>query len=136
MELGQLLFRISANDQGSRSQSVIQQIKAYIERNLNRPEELSLSRIAGITFFNPTYLSRLFHQVTGETLSDYISAARIRRANQLLKNSNVRINDVGEAVGFSSTANFCRFYRKMMGCSPQEYRDSLAHSTLDTPGQP
>lgn len=136
VELGQLLFRISANDQGSRSQSVIQQIKAYIERNLNRPEELSLSRIAGITFFNPTYLSRLVHQVTGETLSDYISAVRIRRANQLLKNSSVRINDVGEAVGFSSTANFCRFYRKMMGCSPQEYRDRLAHSTLDTPAQP
>ena len=74
--------------------------------------------------------------MTGETLSDYISAARIRRANQLLKNSSVRINDVGEAVGFSSTANFCRFYRKMMGCSPQEYCDRLAHSTLDTPGQP
>lgn len=130
LELGQMLFRVSANDQGSRSQSIVLQIKEHIAQNLHQPEELSLSRIAEITFFNPTYLSRLFHQVTGETISDYISSARIQKANQLLRNPSMRINDVGEAVGFSSSANFSRFYRKMMNCTPQEYRDSIAQHAL------
>lgn len=130
MELGQILFRISEGAQGNRSQAIVLQIREHIEQNLHKPDELSLSRIAEITYFNPTYLSRLFHQVMGETLSDYISGARIRRANQLLKDSGTRIGDISEAVGFSSAANFSRFYRKMTGLSPQEYRDNLARSSL------
>ena len=130
MELGQMLFRINEGDQGNRSQSIVMQIREHIEHNLHNPEELSLARIAEITYFNPTYLSRLFHQVVGETLSVYISSARIRRANQLLLDSSNRISDISEAVGFSSAANFSRFYRKMTGLSPQEYRDRLARNSL------
>ena len=130
MDLGRALLRISEGDQGNRSQAIVMQIREYIERNLHRPEELSLSRMAEITYFNPAYLSRLFHQVTGETLSEYVSAARIRRANELLRDSANRIGDIGEAVGFSSSANFSRFYKKMMGCTPQEYRESLVRGAL------
>ena len=130
MELGRALLRVSEGDQGSRSQAIVMQIREYIESNLSRPEELSLSRMAEITYFNPAYLSRLFHQITGETLSDYVSAARVRKANQMLRDSANRIGDIGEAVGFSSSANFSRFYRKMMGCTPQEYRESLVRGSL------
>ena len=130
MELGKNLLRISEGDQGSRSRAIVTQIREHIERSLNRPEELSLNRIAEITYFNPAYLSRLFHQLTGETLSDYVSAARIRKANEMLRDSANKIGDIGEAVGFSSSANFSRFYRKMMGCTPQEYRESLVRHSL------
>ena len=133
MELGRTLLRVSEGDQGNRSQAIVMQIRDYVEHNLHRPEELSLSRMAEITYFNPAYLSRLFHQVTGETLSDYVSAARIRKANQLLRDSANRIGDIGEAVGFSSSANFSRFYKKMMGCTPQEYRESLVRGALKKP---
>ena len=136
MNLGQMLFRINEGDQGNRSQMIVLQIREHIEHNLHKPEELSLTRIADITYFNPTYLSRLFHQVMGETLSVYISSARIRRANQLLRDSSNRISDISEAVGFSSAANFSRFYRKMTGHSPQEYRDSLARSSLNSGSNP
>ena len=94
-----------------------------------------LLRAAALVFLTAQLLldgsfSRLFHQVTGETLSDYVSAARVRRANELLRDSANKIGDIGEAVGFSSSANFSRFYRKMMGCTPQEYRDGLGRNTL------
>ena len=130
IDLGQMLFRLSEGDQGNRSQAIVLQIREHIERNLHKPDELGLARIAEITYFNPTYLSRLFHQVMGETLSVYISNARIRRANQLLRDSSNRIGDISEAVGFSSAANFSRFYRKMTGLSPQEFRDNLARSSM------
>ena len=131
MELGKALLRVSEGDQGNRSQAIVTQVCGYVERNLHRPEELSLSRMAEITYFNPAYLSRLFHQLTGETLSEYVSAARIRRANQLLQDSANKIGDIGEAVGFSSSANFSHFYKKMMGCTPQEYRESLVRGKLN-----
>ncbi|MBR5108864.1 MAG: response regulator [Clostridia bacterium] len=128
--LGKTLLKIHEGDQGSRGQAVMAQIRDHIERNLNRPEELSLSRIAEITYFNPAYLSRLFHQITGETLSDYVSGIRVQKANEMLRDNAHRISDISEAVGFSSSANFSRFYRKMMGCSPQEYREKLAKQTM------
>ena len=132
IDLGKTLLKIHEGDQGSRGQAVMAQIRDHIERNLNRPEELSLSRIAEITYFNPAYLSRLFHQITGETLSDYVSGIRVQKANEMLRDNANRISDISEAVGFSSSANFSRFYRKMMGCSPQEYREKLAKQTMQT----
>ena len=131
-DLAQSIFRCSDADQGNRSQAIVTRIKDYIASHLSRPDDLSLTSIAANAYFNPAYLSRLFHQVTGETLSEYISAERIRRANDLLKNPGTRIGDISEAVGFSSPANFTRFYRKMTGCTPQEYRDRLAQSALDS----
>lgn len=131
-ELAEAIFRFSDADQGSRSQAIVTRIKDYIASHLNRPDELSLTSIAANAYFNPAYLSRLFHQVTGETLSEYVSAERIRKANELLQNNSMRISDISEAVGFSSSANFTRFYRKMAGCTPQEYRDRLARSAFKT----
>ena len=131
-ELAQAIFRCGDADQGNRSQAIVTRIKDYIACHLNRPDDLSLTSIAANAYFNPAYLSRLFHQVTGETLSEYISAERIRKANELLQNSGTRIGDISEAVGFSSPANFTRFYRKMTGSTPQEYRDRLAHSTFQS----
>ena len=130
LALGENLQQISEGDEGSRSQAMVMQIRDHINRHLSQPDELSLSRIAEITFFNPAYLSRLFHQVTGETLSDYISHARTEKANEMLRDARNRIGDIAEAVGFSSSANFSRFYRRMMGCTPQTYRETLAKNSL------
>ncbi len=131
-DLAQAIFRCNDADQGNRSQAIVTRIKDYIAAHLNQPDGLSLTSIAANAYFNPAYLSRLFHQVTGETLSEYISAERIRKANELLQNSGSRISDISEAVGFSSPANFTRFYRKMTGSTPQEYRDRLAQNAFHT----
>ncbi len=131
-DLAQAIFRCNDADQGNRSQAIVTRIKDYIAAHLNQPDGLSLTSIAANAYFNPAYLSRLFHQVTGETLSEYISAERIRKANEMLQNSGSRISDISEAVGFSSPANFTRFYRKMTGSTPQEYRDRLAQNTFHT----
>ena len=131
-DLGLSLLRLREGDQGNRSRETVEKIRAHIERSLRDPDALSLSRISEITYFNPAYLSRLFHQLTGETLSEYISSARIRRANRLLADPELRVSEIAEAVGFSVPANFSRFYRKMTGRSPQEYRDSLAGCALES----
>jgi len=129
-ELALSIFRYSDTDQGNRSQAIVTRIKDYISAHLSEPDALSLTSIAANAYFNPAYLSRLFHQVTGETLSEYISAERIRKANEMLQNSGTRISEISGAVGFSSSANFTRFYRKVVGCTPQEYRERLARTAF------
>jgi len=90
-----------------------------------------LVRLADQVHFNPSYLSRLFKQKTGLNLSDYISDIRVQKAKELLQDMNMKIYEVAQALGYSSSANFVRFFRKATGISPQEYRDILVSKSTN-----
>ncbi|MFD2329947.1 response regulator [Cohnella sp. GCM10020058] len=116
------LFEIQDSEQEKRALDAAGRIQKHIADNLH--DELSLVRLADLVYFNPSYLSRLFKQVTGINLSDYICEARVKKAKQLLENANTKVQEIAAAVGYSSPANFARFFKKMTRLTPQEYRDS------------
>jgi two-component system response regulator YesN len=99
----------------------IDKILQYINDNIS--EDLSLVRLSELVYFNPSYLSRLFKQVVGDNLSDYICKAKIRKAKQLLESPDTKIHEVASAMGYYSTTNFARFFKKLTNMTPQEYRD-------------
>jgi two-component system response regulator YesN len=101
----------------------IKHIKDYINNHLS--EDLSLVKLSEVSYFNPSYLSRLFKQATGENLSDYIIEARINKAKELLKNSDMKIFEIALAVGCESSTYLGRVFKKHTGKTPQEYRDRL-----------
>lgn len=115
------IFSLMRDSGQSRMQSSIQSVCDYIAAHLG--EDLSLVKLSEITWFNPSYLSRLFRQSTGQTLSDYIAGMRRDRARELLRDPSVRILDVSTAVGFDSPHYFSRFFKKMTGLTPQEFRE-------------
>lgn len=99
----------------------IEQIEKYINNNLNG--ELSLITIADKTNFNPSYLSRLFKQVTNKNLSEYICDKKIEKAKYLLCETDQKIQEISDVLGYSSSSNFIRFFKKNTFLTPQEYRD-------------
>ncbi len=123
-QLGTILFEIQEGEEEKRAQDVIGIVQKHINDNLHLQDEVSLIRLAEIVYFNPSYLSRLFKQVTGTNLSDYISDCRIRKAKKLLENPDFKIHEISEAVGYLSATNFARFFKKVTSMTPQEYRDS------------
>jgi two-component system response regulator YesN len=123
-QLGATLFEIKDSEEEKRAQDVISIVQKHINDNLHIQEEVSLVRLAEIVYFNPSYLSRLFKQVTGVNLSDYISECRIKKAKKLLESPDYKIHEVSEAVGYLSATNFARFFKKVTNMTPQEYRDS------------
>lgn len=123
-QLGGILFEIQEGEEEKRAQDVIGIVQKHINDNLHLQDEVSLIRLAEIVYFNPSYLSRLFKQVTGTNLSDYISDCRIRKAKKLLESPDFRIHEISEAVGYLSATNFARFFKKVTSMTPQEYRDS------------
>lgn len=125
-ELWEIIMEIQESDQDTRAQSIIKKIQKHIEDNLDDADELTLARLADLVYFNQSYLSRLFKQVTGFNFSEYISEARMRKSKELLRRHDMRIREIAESVGFSSATNFARFFKKYSGVTPQEYRDSLA----------
>lgn len=121
-EMTGILFSLQDEEQTNRAVQAVSHLQAYIESNLS--EDLSLVRLAEQVYLNPSYLSRLFKQVTGVNLSDFIESARVKYAKELLEKDNTRVNEIAKRVGYDTAASFTRFFRKSTGASPQEYRDA------------
>jgi two-component system, response regulator YesN len=116
------IFEIQNLEQEKRSAAAVQRVQKYIQ---DHPEgDLSLSSLADMVFFNPKYLSRLFKQVTGMNMSDYISEVKLNLVKDLLKQNSLKIHEIAEQVGYFSAPYFTRFFKRATSMTPQEYRDA------------
>jgi YesN/AraC family two-component response regulator len=64
----------------------------------------------------------LFKEVTGKSITEFISTIRIERAKELLTSTNNPIRDIGESVGYADQNYFSRCFKRIEGCSPMKYR--------------
>ena len=95
----------------------------YIRVHLAEP--LTLKQVAEGIRVSPSYLSRIFNQEVKESLSNYITRARIEKASQLLTFTAMSIQNTAFYVGFSNLNYFSRCFKKYCGMTPTEYRNSL-----------
>lgn len=107
----------------------IDQVLAYIERNLTRP--ISREDLARQAAFAPSYFSALFREATGTTIPEYINARRVHRAQELLRQPQTRVSSVCYAVGFRDLSNFNRVFKRLVGQTPREYRQALFVDEVD-----
>lgn len=96
-------------------------IKNYIWKNLDK--EITLNKLARMVYLNPSYLSRLFRQETGVTITEYLLEVKIQQAKELLWETDLKIQDIALKLGIDSSAYFGRIFKKAVGCTPQEYRN-------------
>ena len=64
----------------------------------------------------------LFKQLTGTSLSEYISQEKIKKAKQLLSSTNESIQNIAAVTGFDTSQYFSLVFKKMTGVSPSTYR--------------
>jgi len=102
---------------------ILGRLKHYIHDNLCG--DTSLNKLAEIAHFSPTYLSRLFKQLTNVSLTEYIGRLKYEKAAQLLVDTNMKIIQISTELGFETQSYFSRFFKKYAGVGPQEYRDSM-----------
>lgn len=101
---------------------IIEQIHQFVQENLSG--DLSLTSIVAEVHLNPSYLSRYYKQTTGQNLLEYIQSTKLHVALQLMKNTTLKLNEIAIRVGFESPSYFTTFFKRKMGLSPQEYRNS------------
>ncbi|MDG0813450.1 helix-turn-helix transcriptional regulator [Cohnella rhizosphaerae] len=119
-----LLFEWRQNAQTSHAHTAIAQVQEYLLSHLDG--DLSLVRLAEVSRLNPSYLSRLFKQVTGVNLNVYIQEARMNKAIELLRESDFKVYEIARIAGFEYAPYFTKTFKKHFGFSPQEYRDRMA----------
>lgn len=103
---------------------VVERVKAYIVQHYT--EELELNRLAEEVYLTPSYLSKLFKTETGETITDFLISVRIDKAKELLRDQiALKTYAIGEKVGYADPAYFNKVFKKVVGCTPKEYRDRV-----------
>ena len=73
---------------------------------------------------SPVYLSRVVRQISGRTVMDYINQMLLMEASFLLRTSKLSIAQISDRLHFSDTPSFSKFFSRMKGLSPREYRES------------
>ncbi|MFB9277534.1 response regulator [Cohnella cellulosilytica] len=119
--LAEAVFDAQKTDIGERELEIVARINTYIEDNL--AGDLSLTRIGEEVGFNPSYLSRLYKQLTGEGLHDSITRMRLNKAVELLTQPSTKIHEISSALGFESPAYFTKFFKRVTNLTPSEYRE-------------
>ncbi len=103
----------------------INHVFRYIEEHLD--SDLSLDLLSEVAFFSPFHFHRIFKQITGETLHEYITRRRIEKSASDLLHKKISISEIFLSYGFSSHASFTRTFRKFYSINPSEFRKQHPH---------
>jgi AraC-like DNA-binding protein len=99
---------------------------AYIEQHLG--DGLTLEKLAETVNLNPTYLSNMFTREIGMPLMRYCNERRIRRAMDLMWNSNYSFSEIAYRTGAENVSAFSRLFKRHIGISPQEFKRKIRNS--------
>src|SRR6476469_9538012 len=97
--------------------------RQFIEKH--QAEPLSLGRVAQAANISRHYFCKMFKKATGINFTDYLSRVRVEKSKTLLLNPNSRISEAAFASGFQSMTSFNRAFRRIVGRSPTQFRESL-----------
>lgn len=111
---------MEAKEQATSGQRIVQKVNQYIDNHL--AENLNLEDLAREVYVHPAYLSKLYKQETNENLSVYITLRRMKKAAQLLIDSNLMVSDIGKMVGYKTAQYFIKIFKEKYAMTPQQYR--------------
>ena len=104
----------------SRKRMELAAVKEYLDEHYT--EKIALDDLSEHFFINKFYLSKIFKETYGTTVNNYLISKRITRAKQLLRFTDMTVDEIGAAVGMEDANYFSRMFRKVEGISPREYR--------------
>lgn len=97
--------------------------KSYIMEHIG--EDISLEDISDHFYLSPSYFSRTFKAQTGETFVHFVSRCKMEYATTLLANTNLKVYDVCERVGYTSQRYFNKLFKEHTGMQPSGYRQRM-----------
>ena len=97
----------------------------YIQHNY---QTVTLASLAELFHYSEPHLCTLIKQNTGHTFTGLIKRLRLAEAIDYLTNTNLKIGEIAEKVGYNSADHFSRVFRSTYKMSPQEYRKQNSHT--------
>lgn len=119
MDFTEKMHRFFRNDTNSKH---INACKEYIYSHIK--ERITIEDLADTFGVSASYLSRLFKEETGISVSTYIRQQKIEVAKNLLQFSEYSMIDIANRLSFSSQSHFIQQFRDIVGMTPKKYRDT------------
>lgn len=88
----------------------------------NFSQNITLTSVAQALSVSPQHLSCIFKETIGINFSAFLSGVRLRRASNLLTETQDSITHICEMCGYRNFSHFLRSFKNMFGCSPSAYR--------------
>lgn len=101
-------------------QQIVEKVKDYIEQNLT--ENLTLAEVAKQVHISSSYLSKVFKDETGTNFNEYVTRARMKKAVDLLVNTDINVEAIAQAVGYNTVHYFIKKFKHTYGTTPKNYR--------------
>lgn len=92
----------------------------YIKDNYFR--DINMAMVSNYVSLNYTYFSQLFKEQTGMNFVDYLKQIRVEKAKKLLKETDLKVYEIAEKVGFQNPKHFMKTFKIMLDMSPSEFR--------------
>lgn len=100
---------------------LLAKVKAYLDENYYR-EDLTLTQIAEHFYVNHCYLTSIFKEKYGINLYDYLIQTRMKKAGELVENTDKKVYEIAEAVGYKNSQYFSVSFKKYFSCTVLEYK--------------
>ncbi|WP_050640791.1 MULTISPECIES: AraC family transcriptional regulator [Clostridia] len=121
--LTELLTANNATAFPASTQNVIAAIIQHLRDYYN--QDITLTDLAHDFGINRTNLCKEFKNYTGFSIKQYVLTLRINHAKLFLRNSNYRVEEISELIGFHDTAHFIQIFKKMIGLTPHQFRNQI-----------
>jgi AraC-like DNA-binding protein len=100
---------------------IVEKINVMIEKEYTKAS-FSLDYLADSIGMSTAYMCRLYKQYTGKTIIDRLAFLRMKKARELLLDTQLSVNEVAEQVGYLNSTYFYRVFKKENGVTPKEFR--------------
>jgi AraC-like DNA-binding protein len=95
------------------------------------PSPLSVRQIAQAAGIGPDHAMHVFREVCGVTIHEHLIQCRIFTAQRLLTTTDEKVAAIGQASGFRSSDCFHSAFKRICGCTPRRYRETIRRAKGD-----
>lgn len=129
-ETAQYIFacmKILGQSGAAYSSRIVERITGHLAENYMK--NINLKTISAEFSVHFSYISRVFQEKTGTSFTNYLIEIRMRKAKELLLQTNLPVAQVSRLVGYGNEKYFSRSFKKWAGMTAQEYRQTRARSS-------
>ncbi|MPM98311.1 Arabinose operon regulatory protein [bioreactor metagenome] len=105
----------------SRTKKYSEAFLLYVENNYYR-EDLTIEEIAKSMYLHPSYFSQVIKEELGLNALKYLNLYRMNKASQLLKTTELSVEEIASAVGYQNRHSFTRAFKNRFQSSPTRYK--------------
>lgn len=117
--LCQLSQQIGNND----TDSIVKRVVYFMENNYS--QDLKLEKIAKLFNYNSAYLGQIFYKEKGDNFNNTLDMIRITNAKRLLADSDMKVYQISDTVGYKNIDLFYKKFKKYVGVTPKDYLKSI-----------